>query len=148
MGGDRRSCVYLALQPGSVQESLKPAAALSIVMYTLGLPAAFLGILVWHRTAIHADQTLRVANEGASAATNPNYHIRMRYQELYRWVVRSKLYDDNGAQALARSIPLEGTRRPCRTSAVPLPPISRFFLQHVSTRAVLVALSLDPAQAV
>jgi hypothetical protein len=78
-------CVQmLVLQAGSVQEALKPAAALSIVVYTLGLPVAFLTILIRHRGAIHADQTLRVANEGESEATNPNFHIRRRYQELYR----------------------------------------------------------------
>jgi hypothetical protein len=71
-------------QAGGVQEALKPAAALSIVVYTLGLPAAFLTILVRHRGAIYADQTLRVGNQGATEATNPNFHIRRRYQELYR----------------------------------------------------------------
>ncbi len=71
-------------QAGGVQEALKPAAAFSIVVYTLGLPAAFLTILIRHRDAIYADQTLRMANQGASDATNPNFHIRRRYQELYR----------------------------------------------------------------
>ncbi len=73
-----------SLQAGGVQEALKPAAALSIVVYTLGLPAAFLAILIRHRNAIYADQTLRMANQGASDATNPNFYIRRRYQELYR----------------------------------------------------------------
>ena len=71
-------------QPGGIQESLKPAAALSIVVYTIGLPVTFLGILLRHRHAIFADQTLRMANEGATPASNPNFHIRRRYQELYR----------------------------------------------------------------
>jgi hypothetical protein len=71
-------------QPGGAQEALKPAAALSIVVYTVGLPTSFLVILVRHRHAIHADQTLRMANQGGSDATNPNFHIRRRYQELYR----------------------------------------------------------------
>lgn len=72
------------MQPGGVQEGLKPAAALSIVGYTLGLPLTFLGILLRHRHAIYADQTLRMANDGTSPAFNPNFHIRRRYQELYR----------------------------------------------------------------
>ncbi len=76
--------VSLCIQPGGVQEALKPVAALSIVGYTLGLPAAFFFILVKHRHVIVADQTLRMANDGFSESTNPNFHIRRRYQELYR----------------------------------------------------------------
>jgi hypothetical protein len=69
----------------------KPAAALSIVVYTIGLPVSFLAILLRHRAAIFADQTLRMANEGATPETNPNFHIRRRYQELYRFVSRFSL---------------------------------------------------------
>jgi hypothetical protein len=74
-----------------VQEGLKPAAALSIVVYTVGLPVAFLAILLKHRHAIQADQTLRAAHGGTSPATNPNFHIRRRYQELYRFVLLARL---------------------------------------------------------
>ncbi len=45
-------------QPGGVQNSLKPAAILSLVVYTVGLPATFLFILVRHRRAIFMDQVL------------------------------------------------------------------------------------------
>ncbi len=76
------------LQPGGIQESLKPAAVLSIIGYTLGLPLSFMVILLRHRVAIHADQTLRLADKGHSEATNPNFHIRRRYQELYRYHAR------------------------------------------------------------
>ena len=72
------------LQVGGVQESLKPAAALSVVVYTIGLPVAFFAILLKYRVEIRADQTLRVASDGNTAASNPNLHIRKRYQELYR----------------------------------------------------------------
>jgi hypothetical protein len=74
------------LQVGGVQESLKPAAAMSIVVYTVGLPVAFFTILLKYRAEIRADQTLRVASDGHTAASNPNLHIRKRYQELYRCV--------------------------------------------------------------
>ncbi len=77
-----RACCHT--QPGGVQESLKPAAALSIMVYTLGLPLSFLAILLRHRHAIFADQTLRVANEGGTEDANPQFYIRKRYQELYR----------------------------------------------------------------
>ncbi len=71
-------------QVGGVQESLKPAAALSIVAYTVGLPLAFFAILLKYRVEIRADQSLNVAFDGNTAASNPNLHIRKRYQELYR----------------------------------------------------------------
>ncbi len=76
-----------ACQAGGIQESLKPAAAVSLVVYTLGLPLSFLVILVKHRRAIQADQALRVANKGNDETTNPNFYIRRRYQELYRCVL-------------------------------------------------------------
>jgi hypothetical protein len=72
------------LQPGGVQESLKPAAAMSIVLYTVGLPVAFLVILLKFRREIRADQALRIANDGHAPSSNPNFHIRKRYQELYK----------------------------------------------------------------
>jgi hypothetical protein len=116
------------LQAGGAQEALKPAAALSIVVYTLGLPTAFLTILIRHRDAIYADQTLRVANEGESEATNPNFHIRRRYQELYR-CGRGAGFDV--------------------TSQLPVVEVwvaSFLLLQHVPAGAVLVAPGPYPAQ--
>lgn len=71
-------------QPGGIQRSLVATATLSLVVYTFGIPLAFLVILVRHRDAIKRDQALRVANQGASEASNPYFHIRQRYQELYR----------------------------------------------------------------
>ncbi len=72
------------VQAGGVQERLKPAAVLSLLGYAVGLPVAFLYILVKHRASIHADQALKVAGSGGTAATNPHFHIRTRFQELYR----------------------------------------------------------------
>jgi hypothetical protein len=37
-----------------------------------------------HRASLHADQAMRVAGQGGTEATNPYFHIRTRYQELYR----------------------------------------------------------------
>ncbi len=50
-------------KPGGIQESMKPVATLSLVLYTLGLPLTFLVILVRHRSAIVQDQTLREKNQ-------------------------------------------------------------------------------------
>ena len=76
------SCV--STQAGGVQERLKPAAVLSLLGYTVGLPLTFLVLLVKHRQSIGADQALRVAGQGGTEATNPYFHIRMQFQELYR----------------------------------------------------------------
>ncbi len=77
-------------QDGGVQRRLRPAAALSLVCYAVGLPVAFLFMLVKHRASIHADQALRVAGKGATESTNPYFHVRTRYQELYRWEPRPR----------------------------------------------------------
>jgi hypothetical protein len=79
----------LFMQPGGVQQSMVPMATLSLVGYTVCIPLLFLTILVRHgaandKPAIRHDQTLRAVNQGSSEASNPFYHIRQRYQELYR----------------------------------------------------------------
>jgi hypothetical protein len=72
-------------QRGGTQESMRPAAIASLLGYTIGLPAAFLTILVVHRTAIFQDQSLRQKNLGNDLVSNPNFSIRKRYKELYAW---------------------------------------------------------------
>jgi hypothetical protein len=138
---------YARTQVGGAQESLKPAAAVSLVVYTLGLPLSFLVILLKHRHAIRADQKLRVGNQGNSEATNPNFHIRRRYQELYRcrshthsracvWPKRA-----SAASAALREIV---EVRPCVI-------MTRFWctpaaVQPVPAGAVLVAPGADPPE--
>ena len=75
-----------ALQAGSVQIRMKPAASLSLVLYAAGLPLGTFLILLSHRRAIHDDQTLRMKGLGSTRATNPNYHVRRRFEKLYRCV--------------------------------------------------------------
>ncbi len=67
-----------------MQERLKPAAALSLAGYAVGLPLTFLVLLVKHRQSILADQALKVSGQGGTEATNPYFHVRMQFQELYR----------------------------------------------------------------
>ncbi len=69
-----------------MHERLRPAAVLSLLGYAVGLPVAFLVVLWRHRQSIIADQVLKVAGKGGSEATNPYFHIRMQFQELYRCV--------------------------------------------------------------
>ncbi len=59
-------------------------AVLSLVLYTIGIPGVFLGVLVRHGAAIKRDQVMRAANQGGTEASNPSFFIRQRYQELYR----------------------------------------------------------------
>ena len=65
------TAVLSAPQAGGVQERLKPAAALSLAGYAVGLPLTFLVLLVKHRQSIIADQALKVAGLGGTEATNP-----------------------------------------------------------------------------
>ncbi len=75
------------VQAGGVQARMKPAASLSLVLYTAGLPIGTFLILLSHRRAIHDDQTLRMKGLGSTRATNPNYHVRRRFEKLYRCVL-------------------------------------------------------------
>jgi hypothetical protein len=61
---------------------MKPAAILSLVFYTAGMPLTFLFILVRYRYEIYRDQSLRQRNQGNSEQSNPHFQIRRRYQEL------------------------------------------------------------------
>ncbi len=70
------------MQTGGVQERMKPAAVVSLVVYTLGLPAFFFVILVVHRHDIFHDQSLREKHQG-NTPMSPYYSVRKRYQELY-----------------------------------------------------------------
>jgi hypothetical protein len=70
-------------QAGGVQEKMKPAAAVALVVYAVGIPLAFLYLLVRHRVGIKADQVLKLQGLGNTSATNPNFHIRRRLQKLY-----------------------------------------------------------------
>jgi hypothetical protein len=66
---------------------MKPAATVSMILYAFGMPLVFLIILFRHRASIVRDQTLRMRGQGGTAS-NPDFSIRTRYQELYRYVQR------------------------------------------------------------
>jgi hypothetical protein len=59
-----------------VYSRMRNVAALSMVLYGIGVPAAFAYILYHNRVAIRADQALRQRGEGELAITNPNLHVR------------------------------------------------------------------------
>ncbi len=70
-------------QPDGVQASLMPYAIASLVLYVVGIPATFGGILLLYRKQIREDQTLYIAKQDRSTDANPNRIIRVRFQELY-----------------------------------------------------------------
>jgi hypothetical protein len=62
--------------PGGPNARMRAVAAVTIVLYILGLPAAFAGFLWRNRAAVRADQRLREKGEGDSALTNPHIQVR------------------------------------------------------------------------
>jgi hypothetical protein len=70
-------------QPGGIQQRMKAWGFVSMVAYTIGLPALFSWILFTNRAAIQRDQQLRAELRGAVAEENPDLHVRTRFQELY-----------------------------------------------------------------
>ncbi len=62
---------------------MRAVAAVSVLAFVLGLPAAlavFLG-RNWHK--VQQDQRLRERGEGDSALTNPHFHFRRRFRKVY-----------------------------------------------------------------
>ncbi len=79
-----KCCV--CLQPSPTLTRIQKLGYASAVFYTVGIPAAFAFVLFRYRSQIFADQTLRARGTGNSRRSNPNYHIRQRYQKLYRYM--------------------------------------------------------------
>ena len=62
---------------------MRVVAVVMILGFALGVPCAFAGVLVTHRAAVVADQTLRARGEGDSELTNPHVRVRRRFRKLY-----------------------------------------------------------------
>jgi hypothetical protein len=62
---------------------LRGPAALSLALYAVGIPCFFLVVLLKHGRSIRLDQRMFVAGKGNSPASNPVFHIRSRYKEIY-----------------------------------------------------------------
>jgi hypothetical protein len=73
-----------------MQLKLRPLAITSMVLHALGVPLVFAFILYHFRREISEDQLLRQQGTGNSRSTNPNYHIRQRFQKLYRFECRAR----------------------------------------------------------
>jgi hypothetical protein len=77
---------------GSTQSRLLPWAALTLVLYGVGVPLLFGYVFKKHGAAIRRDQRKWLVGVGDSIESNSDYAIRRRYARLYqdfspRWVV-------------------------------------------------------------
>jgi hypothetical protein len=85
-------------------------ASLTLVVYGIGIPAAFAYFLRTNRAAIRADQTLRQRGEGDLATTNPNLKIR-------RCVMATAYFDACSAKlSVARCFCAGGSRNCTKTT--------------------------------
>ena len=64
----------------------------SLLLFGVGQPLLFFGIMWWNRRAMFVDQLLRMRNEGETAMTNPYIRIRRRYRKLYEDYTPSRRY--------------------------------------------------------
>jgi hypothetical protein len=138
------------VQPGGVQERMKPWGYASMVVYTMGLPVLFTWLLYQHREGIRADQQLRAQNRGLSRESNPHFHLRMRYQELYRF---ESLLLFEYLSLCHTWAPLQsdsGTLNECSAGHVQLEVVVLgsllVTLQLVPSRGILLATAADAAQ--
>ena len=76
-------CFDVPNQPPKALLTLRKFGIASAVVYTMGIPLAFGYILLKHRHEIRADQELLARGLGGAPATNPNFHIRQRFNQLY-----------------------------------------------------------------
>jgi hypothetical protein len=96
---------------GGPNARMRSVAAVSIVGFVLGLPAAFAAFLWRNWVAVRADQTLRERGEGETALTNPHFQV----SELQTWCREARESGPPKSQVwecLAQSI-----NQKCRTSS-------------------------------
>lgn len=67
----------------TVYGRMRAIGTTSLLLYGVGLPLTFLGILYRYRYEMFMDQLLRIRNEGETGLTNPHIHIRRRFRKLY-----------------------------------------------------------------
>jgi hypothetical protein len=62
---------------------MRAVAALSVVVYVLGLPMALTAFMARSWRKVQQDQRLRERGEGDSQLTNPHFHFRRRFRKVY-----------------------------------------------------------------
>ncbi len=61
---------------------LLPLGITAFILFGLGIPSLYAGVLYYYRVEIRADQQLRAEAKGFNRQTNPQYSVRQR------WVLR------------------------------------------------------------
>ena len=69
--------------PGGPHQRMRSVASVMLLLFVVGVPAAFGAVVSFNRAAIVADQELRMRGEGDVALTNPNIRMRRRFRKLY-----------------------------------------------------------------
>jgi hypothetical protein len=62
---------------------MRIVAAVTILAYVLGLPAALVVFIAFNWRKVQRDQRLRELGEGDSALTNPHFYFRRRFRKVY-----------------------------------------------------------------
>lgn len=72
------------LQPPAVLARIRRWAIFSAVVYTVGVPLGFAWVLFRYRVQIREDQLLLSRGIGNSPESNPQYHVRRKFNQLYQ----------------------------------------------------------------
>jgi hypothetical protein len=62
---------------------MRVVAAITILLYVIGLPTALAVFLAANWRKVQLDQRLREQGEGDSALTNPHFYFRRRFRKVY-----------------------------------------------------------------
>lgn len=77
-------CVCVCLQPPAALVGIRRWAIASAVVYAVGIPFGFAWVLYRHRAEMREDQLLLSKGTGNSEESNPQYHVRRKYNQLYQ----------------------------------------------------------------
>ena len=85
---DKSGRLHLDAEPtitcwGPAHAQLVPYAVAALLLYGVGIPLTFAGVLWRHRAAMTRDVALLALGRGDNANTNPDYWVRRRYSRLY-----------------------------------------------------------------
>lgn len=72
------------LKPPAALVSIRRWSIASAVVYAVGVPLGFAWILFRYRTEMYEDQVLLSKGTGNSPDSNPQYHVRRKFNQLYQ----------------------------------------------------------------
>ncbi len=77
------TCIACGTRSVDFGRWLRKWALVTLPLYGIGIPSLFIGVLVYYRKEIAEDQLLRKQGLGYTAASNPHFSMRRRFQKLY-----------------------------------------------------------------